>query len=249
MSTIPLIPDTAPFTPEQRAWLNGFFAGMFSRSATAPSATPALTPLTILFGSQTGSAENLAKRAAKEAGKRAFAATVLDMAQTDLAKLAAEKNLLVITSTYGDGEPPDNAKALHTALARHSSEGATAAPLSSLRFSVCALGDTNYTQFCKCGTDFDLFLEKLGATRTAPRVDCDLDYEEKFRLSTASLCTVTTVRAGPAGMCRVTLWLVARFLWSPLKRGVKRTVRVRVSGFSSGTTARTTAPAEDLPTS
>ena len=85
----PLIPDNAPFSPEQRAWLNGFFAGMFSRSSSpdprpqtpSPSSAAALQPLTILFGSQTGTAEGLAKRVAKEAGKRGFAATVLDMAQ------------------------------------------------------------------------------------------------------------------------------------------------------------------------
>ena len=96
MSAIPLIPDSAPFSPEQRAWLNGFFAGMFSRGAApspishSPSPSAVLTPLTILFGSQTGSAEGLAKRAAKEAGKRSFAATVLDMAACDLAKLSAD---------------------------------------------------------------------------------------------------------------------------------------------------------------
>ena len=184
MTTVPVIPETAPFTAEQRAWLNGYLAGLFSRgqvdaavapgARSAPAAQP-LTPLTILFGSQTGSAEGLAKRAAKEAGKRGFAATVLDMAQTDLAKLAAEKNVLVITSTYGDGEPPDNAKALHAALA---ADGG--ASLANLRFSVCALGDTNYTHFCKCGQDFDGFLEKRGAKRVAPRVDCDLDFEAKF---------------------------------------------------------------------
>lgn len=183
MSTVPLIPDTAPFTPEQRAWLNGFFAGIFSRApGSAPASTPAtpLTPLTILFGSQTGTAESLAKQAAKEAGKRGFAPTVLDMAQADAARLAQEKNLLVITSTYGDGEPPDSAKALNTALANVAQNTATPR-LPALRFSVCALGDTNYTLFCQCGKDFDTFLEKLGATRAAPRTDCDLDYEEKFR--------------------------------------------------------------------
>ena len=177
-TTVPFIPDNAPFSAEQRSWLNGFFAGLFSRQPVGnspASASPALTPLTILFGSQTGTAEGLAKRVAKEAGKRGFAATILDMAQTDAAKLVSEKNLLVITSTYGDGEPPDNAKALHTALAAD-----TAPALTNLRFSVCSLGDTNYTQFCKCGQDFDAFLEKRGGTRTAPRVDCDLDYEEKF---------------------------------------------------------------------
>ncbi len=201
---VPLIPDTAPFTPEQRAWLNGFFAGMFSRQPVATSArasnpAPALVPLTILFGSQTGTAEGLAKRAAKEAGKRNFAATILDMAQADLAKLAGEKNLLVITSTYGDGEPPDNAKPLHTALAAEAGGAASTSRLANLRFSVCSLGDTNYTQFCKCGADFDAFLEKLGGTRATPRTDCDLDYEEKFSawLNTA----LTALGSAPGGAC------------------------------------------------
>ena len=184
MSTVPLIPESAPFSPEQRAWLNGFFAGMFSRTTvagganTASVAAPALTPLTILFGSQTGTAESLAKRAAKEAGRRSFAATVLDMAQTDLAKLKAETNVLVIVSTYGEGEPPDSAKELHGALGADEANAAT--QLAHVRFSVCALGDTNYTQFCQCGKEFDTRLEKRGATRVTPRVDCDVDYEALF---------------------------------------------------------------------
>ncbi|MBE2214869.1 MAG: flavodoxin domain-containing protein [Opitutaceae bacterium] len=178
MSSAPFIPDSAPFTAEQRAWLNGFFAGVFSRSqagAAAVPAAPALMPLTILWGSQTGSSEALAKRAAKEAGKRGFAATLLDMGSVDAPRLATEKNVLVITSTYGDGEPPDNAKALHAALRTD-----IASSLTNVRFSVCALGDSNYVHFCQCGKDFDAFLEKRGATRVAPRADCDIDYEEKF---------------------------------------------------------------------
>jgi sulfite reductase (NADPH) flavoprotein alpha-component len=188
MSPVPLIPDTAPFSPEQRAWLNGFLAGVFSRAQTPNPGTQtlpaaALAPLTILFGSQTGTAEGLAKKVAKEAGKRGFAPTILDMAQTDLAKLASEKNVLVITSTYGDGEPPDNAKALHSALKAAIAENGAGAPsprLAGLRFSICALGDTNYAQFCQCGKNLDAWFEKLGATRTTPRTDCDLDYDAPF---------------------------------------------------------------------
>jgi sulfite reductase (NADPH) flavoprotein alpha-component len=189
MQPVPVIPDTAPFTLEQRAWLNGYLAGLFSRgqvqmtgalptAGTAP-ATPALKPLTILFGSQTGSAESLAKRVAKEAGKRGFAATAMDMAGFTLEKLAQEQHVLIITSTYGDGEPPDNAKALHAALGA-AVEGAATPRLTNLRYSVCGLGDTNYVQFCQCGKDFDGRLEKLGATRASARVDCDLDFEAKF---------------------------------------------------------------------
>ncbi len=112
---IPALPESAPFTPEQRAYLNGFLAGMFSR--VPATATPAptgqakpATPLTIVFGSQTGTAETLAKRIAKEAGKRGLVPTIHDLASYPVAQLAAERALLVITSTYGDGEPPDNAR-------------------------------------------------------------------------------------------------------------------------------------------
>jgi len=191
MSTAPLIPDNAPFSPEQRAWLNGFLAGIFSRAPASGSQLSTLSsqliPLTLLFGTQTGTAETLAKQAAKEAGKRGFAATVLDMAAVTAAQLAQHSNLLIITSTYGDGEPPDNAKSLHTELASATSG------LSALRYSVCALGDTNYTLFCQCGKDFDLRLEKLGAQRIAPRADCELDYETAF---TTWLDTALTALSG-----------------------------------------------------
>ncbi|ACB75022.1 sulfite reductase subunit alpha [Opitutus terrae] len=217
MHTVPVLPDSAPFTLEQRAWLNGYLAGLFSRGPVADvaggvdlgrpaSTSPAtakptrLAPLTILFGSQTGTCESLAKRAAKEAGKRGFAATVRDMGAFTIEQLAQEQNLLVITSTYGEGEPPDNAKALHAALTAAtkapSRDEGVAAPaagevlpgaatppwrlLGALRYSVCALGDTNYVHFCQCGKEFDAALEKLGAARAAAAAECDLDYEAKF---------------------------------------------------------------------
>jgi sulfite reductase (NADPH) flavoprotein alpha-component len=191
MNTVPVIPESAPFTLEQRAWLNGYLAGLFSRGAVDPLAAgvapgavatkaPPLTPLTILFGSQTGNAEGLAKRAAKEAGKRGFAATVRDMAGVALAALAQETHVLLIASTYGEGEPPDNAKALHEALLAASAAGEP--KLASLRYSVCALGDTNYVHFCKCGKDLDAALEKLGATRAAALVECDVEFEAKFTI-------------------------------------------------------------------
>ncbi len=212
---VPVIPDSAPFTPEQRAWLNGYLAGLVARGSVDPAvariapaapAAPALQPLTILYGSQTGTAEGLAKRAAKEAGKRGFAAMILDMAQTDLARLAGEKHVLVITSTYGDGEPPDNAKALHAALKAAALAGPSP-QLSALRYSVCALGDTNYVQFCQCGKEFDGWMEKLGAARVNARVDCEVDYEAAFvgwldatlsALGSTPVAAVADRGAGPA---------------------------------------------------
>ncbi|MBI2929788.1 MAG: sulfite reductase subunit alpha [Verrucomicrobia bacterium] len=180
---VPVLPDTAPFTPEQRAYLNGFLAGLFSPppgpavSNLPPQITESkpLTPLTILFGSQTGNAEGLAKRAAKEASRRGFAATVCELAQYPREKVTSEERLLIITSTYGDGEPPDNAKALWEFLARDD-----APRLPQLKFSVLALGDSNYPKFCECGKKFDRRLEELGAQRVAARVDCDVGFEAAF---------------------------------------------------------------------
>ena len=177
---VPMLPESAPFTVEQRAYLNGFFAGLFSRVPSAHGAAPAppektLEPLTILFGSQTGNCETLAKRIAREAGKRGFAATVHDLASYPAAQLASEPSLLIVTSTYGDGEPPDNAKAFQEFL-NHPS--APRLPLT--KYSVCALGDSNYARFCGFGRELDLQLEKLGAARVHPRADCDVEYEAEF---------------------------------------------------------------------
>lgn len=177
---IPFIPENAPFTPEQRQWLNGYLAGLFSdasvgaRALAGLSAAPAAPakPLVLLYGSQTGTAEGLAKKASKEAEKRGFKPKLVDMAKFETVDLTKEENVLVITSTYGDGDPPDNAQAFWNYL-----RADTAPPLAHLRYSVLALGDTNYAAFCQFGKVCDERFEKLGAQRVHPRVDCDVDYD------------------------------------------------------------------------
>ena len=192
---IPQLPESAPFTAEQRAYLNGFFAGLFSRTTVARPmefAAKPLEPLSILFGSQTGNCENLAKRIAKEAGKRGFAPTIHDLVKYPIAQLPSEKSLLVITSTYGDGEPPDNARSFWESLA-----SANAPALTQTKYSVCALGDSNYAKFCGFGKEVDLRLEKLGANRAHARVDCDVDYEEPFAKWVDAALSCLSVGARP----------------------------------------------------
>jgi sulfite reductase (NADPH) flavoprotein alpha-component len=180
MSSIPSIPDNAPFSAEQRLWLNGYLAGLFSdatlgaRALAGLSAAPAAPakPLTILFGSQTGTSEGLAKKTAKAAEQRGFAPRLICMEKHDSLNLTKEERLLVITSTYGDGEPPDNAQGFWNWFS------SDAAPkLEHLSYSVLALGDTNYAGFCQFGKNCDERLEALGAKRVHARQDCDVEYE------------------------------------------------------------------------
>jgi sulfite reductase (NADPH) flavoprotein alpha-component len=180
MTNIPYIPETAPFTPEQRAWLNGFLAGLFSNANSGGAPMPQLPtgpaanaePLTILFGSQTGTAEGLAKKFAKDAEKRGFAPKIFALNDHEQAKLPAGGKAVIISSTWGDGEPPDNAVNFWSWI------NADSAPrLENLHFAVLGLGDKNYSDFCGASKKFDLRLEALGAKRLAPRGECDVDYE------------------------------------------------------------------------
>ena len=174
MNTIPYIPDTAPFTPAQRAWLNGFLAGIYSTTPSGGgSAASAKKTVNIYFGSESGNSEALAKVIAKAAKSKGFESKALGLDKVRLADLANESFALIVTSTFGDGEPPANAVAFHEEL---SAEGAPS--LANLHYSVLALGDTNYEQFCKFGVEVDARLAALGAKRLYERVDCDVAYEE-----------------------------------------------------------------------
>jgi sulfite reductase (NADPH) flavoprotein alpha-component len=182
---VPYVPPSAPFSAEQRAWLNGYFAGLFAHASEATSASPnipAPKPLLILYGSQTGTAEGVATRIGKEAGKHHHQARVLEMSRFTELDLQKESRLLIVTSTWGDGDPPDNAAAFWSWLS-----ASTAPDLSGLSFSVLALGDRNYADFCGAGRKFDERLEQLGASRVHPRADCDTDYESSVKTWLAGL--------------------------------------------------------------
>jgi sulfite reductase (NADPH) flavoprotein alpha-component len=181
MTEIPVIPENAPFQPEQRLWLNGFLAGYFSRRSVPDLASAAVASerisLLILFGSQTGTAEGLAKRLSKLAATRGFDARVRDAADHAQIDWRLQRTLLVVTSTYGDGEMPDNAQSFWEWL-----QTENAPPmLAHLQFAVLALGDRSYADFCGAGKKIDRQLEALGARRFFNRVDCDLDYETEAK--------------------------------------------------------------------
>ncbi|HEX7261085.1 MAG TPA: flavodoxin domain-containing protein [Luteolibacter sp.] len=175
------VPHTSPFTGSQKMWLKGYLDALncaLNPAAPVPAALPTAAngvPVTILWGSQTGNSESLGKKLSKTLAAKGHSPTLRDMATVSPADLAAAENVLIITSTYGDGEPPDNAAALHAAL-----HAADAPSLASLNFAVLALGDSSYPDFCKCGHDFQTRLTALGAKPLVPIIESDVDYDEPF---------------------------------------------------------------------
>lgn len=197
-------------TEGQKVWLSGYLAASTSAAVSAaPSSSPAQAAapapvvskdVTVLYGSQTGNAQRLAQKAGKTLESNGFQVTVSAMSDFKPNNLKKVQNLLIVASTHGEGDPPDNAITFHEFL-----HGKRAPKLDELQFSVLSLGDSSYEFFCQTGKEFDQRLEELGGKRIAPRVDCDLDFDEPAAewidsvvngLSEASAAPASTAQAG-----------------------------------------------------
>ncbi len=189
MTIVPLIPDNAPFSVEQRAWLNGFLAGVLNRGAPAPggASIEAKQSLLIAFGSQSGNAESLAKRLARDASSRGFAARAAGLDSLQPADFIKDKNVLLITSTWGEGEMPDNALSFWDSL----NQNGSSPKLDGVQYSVLALGDKNYGDtFCLAGKNLDTRLAELGAKRIVDRVDCDVEFDDLAKKWSSTAFTI-----------------------------------------------------------
>jgi sulfite reductase (NADPH) flavoprotein alpha-component len=188
--------------PGQAMWLSGYFSGLargggevtdegavglISHALESPAAETASRSLTILYGSETGNGTTLARSLAEAAREVGLKPVIADMADYKLRKLKDEQDLLIVSSTHGEGDPPQSALGFFEFL-----EGRKAPRLTGSRYAVLALGDSTYERYCEAGKRLDRRLAELGAERLAPRVDCDVDYDEPAAAWIASILTKVT---------------------------------------------------------
>ena len=183
-----LLQQLAQHSALHQMWLSGYLYGIASKGQPAPNGvleapSVAIAPLapsaatlpqvTVLYGSQTGNSKKVAHQISAKVRERGFQVVVADMNDYPTKNLKSEKIALFVISTQGEGEPPIAAEEFHKWLL-----GTRAPQLDGVQFSVCALGDRSYLQFCQTGKEIDARLEVLGAKRLFDRVDCDVDFED-----------------------------------------------------------------------
>ncbi|MBB2506753.1 assimilatory sulfite reductase (NADPH) flavoprotein subunit [Staphylococcus cohnii] len=174
-------------TIEQQVWLSGYLTANL-QSVTTKQETPSEVAqfvlnkentsnserhITVLYGSETGNAQGLAEKLADRLVELNFNVKLSAMGDYKTKDLKKVEDLFIISSTHGEGNPPDNAISFHEFL-----HGRKAPKLEGVRFSVLSLGDASYEFFCQTGKDFDARLEDLGASRLVDRRDCDLDFDD-----------------------------------------------------------------------
>ncbi|EEK8465920.1 NADPH-dependent assimilatory sulfite reductase flavoprotein subunit [Salmonella enterica] len=167
---------TTDFTPEQLAWVSGYFWGVLNPRSDADAVTRApergSPGITLISASQTGNARRVAEALRDDLLAVNLNVNLVNAGDYKFKQIACEKLLVVVTSTQGEGEPPEEAVALHKFLFSKK-----APRLNNTAFAVFSLGDTSYEFFCQAGKDFDNKLAELGGERLLDRVDADVEYQ------------------------------------------------------------------------
>ncbi|WP_159567079.1 NADPH-dependent assimilatory sulfite reductase flavoprotein subunit [Budvicia diplopodorum] len=171
---------TAGLSSIQIAWVSGYLWGLSSQgsetlsvlSAQPVAASASEKPITILSASQTGNARRVAAQLRDDLTHAGLPAVLVNAGDYKFKQIDREQRLVVVVSTQGEGDAPEEAIALYKYLFSKK-----VPQLSQTQFAVFGLGDTSYKNFCQTGKDFDARLAELGATRFMERVDADVDYQ------------------------------------------------------------------------
>lgn len=193
---------TTDFTPAQLAWVSGYFWGVLNQqpagNVTAPAPAAEMPGITLISASQTGNARRVAEALRDDLIAAKLNVTLINAGDYKFKQIANEKLLVVVASTQGEGEPAEEAVALHKFLFSKK-----APKLTDTAFAVLGLGDTSYEFFCQAGKDFDSKLAELGGERLLDRVDADVEYQAAAAQWRARLVEVLKARAPVAPSVQV----------------------------------------------
>ncbi|EGT0662619.1 NADPH-dependent assimilatory sulfite reductase flavoprotein subunit [Citrobacter werkmanii] len=193
---------TTDFTPAQLAWVSGYFWGVLNQqpagNVTAPAPAAEMPGITLISASQTGNARRVAEALRDDLIAAKLNVTLINAGDYKFKQIANEKLLVVVASTQGEGEPAEEAVALHKFLFSKK-----APKLTDTAFAVLGLGDTSYEFFCQAGKDFDSKLAELGGERLLDRVDADVEYQAAAAEWRARLVEVLKARAPAAPSVQV----------------------------------------------
>ncbi|VEC15599.1 NADPH-dependent assimilatory sulfite reductase flavoprotein subunit [Citrobacter portucalensis] len=193
---------TTDFTPAQLAWVSGYFWGVLNQqpgsNAVAPAPVAEMPGITLISASQTGNARRVAEALRDDLIAAKLNVTLINAGDYKFKQIANEKLLIVVASTQGEGEPAEEAVALHKFLFSKK-----APKLDNTAFAVFGLGDTSYEFFCQAGKDFDAKLAELGGERLLDRVDADVEYQAAAAQWRARLVDVLKARAPAAPSVQV----------------------------------------------